>query len=213
MRRTRIKICGLTRGEDVDACVECGVDAIGIVLVRGSPRFVDVDQAAALRARVPAFVQVVALLMDPERTWVEQVLEGVQPDLLQFHGRETADFCVSWGRGYVKAVAMRGRDGPAIQQEIDAHAQARGLLLDAHAPGGQGGSGQQFDWSRLPRLERSRLILAGGLRPDNIRDAIGRVRPVAVDLSSGVESAPGIKVKEKIIDLVRQVRQADLECA
>ncbi len=213
MTPVRIKICGLTRVDDVLACVDAGVDAIGLVLVEKSPRALRPEQAAELRARVPAFVQVVALLMDPQAEEVEQVLQVVQPDLLQFHGRENAAFCSRWQRGYVKAVAMKGRPAGEIEAEIAAHAGARGILLDAHAPGEQGGSGQTFDWQCLPALERSRLILAGGLHPGNIRAAIAQVRPGAVDLSSGVETAPGIKSPDKIRQLVQQVRQAEQECA
>lgn len=212
-RRTRIKICGLTRVEDVQACVQSGVDAIGLVFVEQSPRNLTLEQGAALRAEIPAFVQVVALLMNPQAGQVEALLRQVQPDLLQFHGQETAAFCKQWRRGYLKAIAMKNRPMAEIEAEIAQHHQARGLLLDAHAPGEQGGSGQRFDWNHLPDVPRERLILAGGLRPDNIRAAIAQVRPGAVDLSSGVEQAPGIKSPEKIQQLVQQVRQADQECA
>ncbi len=211
--RTRIKICGLTRAEDVQACVRAGVDAIGLVFVEKSPRNLTLEQGAALRAEIPAFVQVVALLMNPDPRQVEAVLAQVQPDLLQFHGQESAAFCQQWRRGYLKAIAMKDRAMSEIEAEIAQHDPARGLLLDAHAPGGQGGSGQRFDWNHLPAIPRERLILAGGLRPDNIRAAIAQVRPGAVDLSSGVEQAPGIKSPEKIQQLVQQVRQADQECA
>lgn len=206
--RTRIKICGLRRPQDVQVAVDLGVDAIGLVFCAASPRHLDAGQAAALAQQIPAFVSLVALFLDPEPDLVASVLEQVQPELLQFHGQETASFCRSFGRRYMKAISM-GQGAAPPEQQMREHGQACGFVLDSHAPGGMGGSGQGFDWARVPAQAGGRVVLAGGLHPGNVAEAVRSARPYAVDVSSGVESAPGIKSAAKMADFVRAVRAAD----
>lgn len=194
MRRTRVKICGLTRAADVDAAVQAGADALGFVFTPRSRRCIDTDTARELVQRVPAFVARVGLFMDQDAAEVRRVLAAVPLTLLQFHGGENAGFCRQFGLPYIKAVAMGGEGqapGPG------AYPDAAALLLDSHEPGGSGGTGHAFDWSRIPPLPRP-LVLAGGLNPDNVRRAVRMVRPWAVDVSSGVEHEPGVKSAGKM---------------
>lgn len=202
--RTRVKICGLTRESDVACAVSAGADALGLVFHRSSPRFVDVDRAAALCRAVPAFVTVVGLFLDEDPDWVRQVVEAVPVELLQFHGTESPAYCQSFGRRYIKALGL-GEGGDTA--DLNAHEQAVGLLLDAHAPGQQGGTGQRLDWSRIPELGDRPWVLAGGLNPDNVAEAVRTARPYAVDVSSGVEISPGVKDPEKIIAFIDEVNR------
>src|SRR5690606_7495437 len=142
----RIKFCGITRAEDARTAVALGVDAVGFVFTRRSQRYVGVAQARAMRDTLPPFTSVVALFMDDEPAWVEDVIAGVRPDLLQFHGSESAGYATSFARPYLKAIPMAGADARSI---MEAHPQAAGFLLDSHAPGAAGGSGQPFDWSHV----------------------------------------------------------------
>ncbi len=190
MKQMRVKICGLTRARDVRAAVACGADAIGFVFVTGSKRLVDLPTAGELVRLVPAFVARVGLFLDQEAQEVRDVLEQVPLSLLQFHGGESAGFCRQFGRPYIKAVSMNSEQ--AMQQAEAEYTDAAALLLDSHEPGGLGGSGRVFDWGQVRRSERP-LILAGGLTPDNVRDAVRQSKPWGVDVSSGVEDAPGIK--------------------
>lgn len=180
-----------------------GVDAVGLVFYAKSPRHVSVAQAATLVVALPAFVTVTALFMDPSRAEVEQVLAQVRVELLQFHGSETAEFCGSFGRPYIKAVPMGSQADLAdyARRYVDAAA----LLLDSHAAGQKGGTGVSFDWASLPNLQGPPLILAGGLKPGNVAAAIRQVRPYGVDVSSGVESAPGVKDAVKLAAFVHEV--------
>ena len=198
----RIKFCGITRAEDARAAMALGVDALGFVFTRRSQRYVGVAQARAMRDALPPFTSVVALFMDDEPAWVEDVIAGLQPDLLQFHGNESAGYATSFARPYLKTIPMAGVDARAIAQ---AHPRAAGFLLDSHAPGAPGGSGLPFDWTRAPRLARP-LILAGGLDAANVARAIAVVRPYAVDVSSGIEVAPGIKDAARMRAFVDAVR-------
>jgi len=190
VKQTRVKICGLTRARDIRAAVACGADAIGFVFVTGSKRLVDLPTAGELVSLVPAFVARVGLFLDQEAQEVRDVLEQVPLSLLQFHGGENAGFCRQFGRPYIKAVSMNSEQ--AIQQAEAEYSDAAALLLDSHEPGGLGGTGRTFDWGQIRRCERP-LILAGGLTPDNVRDAVRQSKPWGVDVSSGVEDAPGIK--------------------
>lgn len=201
--RTRVKICGLTREEDVIAAVEAGADAIGLVFHQASPRAVSISQAADLCRRVPAFVTVVGLFLDEDAAWMEEVLSAVPLDLLQFHGTESPAYCQSFGRRYIKALGMAG-DG-SVAAAVSEHGRAAGFVLDGHAPGEQGGSGRSFDWSRAARLGAGPWILAGGLRAENVAEAVTAARPYAVDVSSGVEQSPGIKDPDKIIAFIKEV--------
>lgn len=191
MTRTRIKFCGLTRAEDVRCAIALGVDAIGFVLTRRSRRFVEPEQARALRDALPPFVSAVALFMDDAPDWVAEVVATMRPDLLQFHGEESGGFAERFDRPYLKAIPMGSVADVAAY--ADAHPRACGFLLDSHSTGAAGGSGEAFDWARFPHQLDRPLVLAGGLDAGNVAQAIALARPYAVDVSSGIESAPGIK--------------------
>lgn len=203
---TRIKFCGFTRAEDLDFALSLGVDAVGLIFDGRSKRAVALEVAAELREHVPVFVSVVALFRDAEAAQVVEVIDRIQPDLLQFHGSESAAFCERWGRPYLKAVPMAGSQD--LEDWCRRYPKARGLLLDSHAPGALGGTGQRFDWSRAPRALSKSWVLAGGLNPANVRQALTMANPPAVDVSSGIESAPGIKDPARMRAFVDAVRRA-----
>lgn len=204
---TRIKFCGITRVEDARRAADLGVDAIGFVLTRKSQRFVGLSQARAIRRALPPFMTVVALFLDDEPAWIEDVIAGLQPDLLQFHGSEAPGFAASFSRPYIKAVPMASvGDASAYAAQ---YPDASGFLLDGHAGGGLGGRGTAFDWTRVPHDPGRRIVLAGGLDARNVAQAIALVRPYAVDVSSGIEFAPGIKDAAKMRGFVDAVRAAD----
>ena len=207
MNRTRIKFCGLARLDDVRAAVELGVDAIGFVLTRKSRRFVEPAAARALRDQLPPFVSAVALFMDDDAAWIEQAIATLRPDLLQFHGAETASFAERFDRPYLKAVPMASIADVAAFAA--GHPRAGGFLLDSHAAGASGGSGEAFDWTRVPRAFARPLVLAGGLDASNVAQAIALARPYAVDVSSGIETAPGIKDAARMRAFVEAVHDAD----
>lgn len=204
--RTRIKICGLTRAEDVRAAVDLGVDAIGLVFYRPSPRFVDADHAARLCELIPPFVTTVGLFVNPGPGEVASVLEKVPLGLLQFHGDEREADCVASGRPYLKAARMR--PGFDLVNYAASFPSARGILVDAFVEG-YGGGGRVFDWSLIPAGFGRPLVLSGGLDARNVTEAIRRVHPAAVDVSSGVESAKGIKDHHEMARFVAGVRDAD----
>lgn len=205
--RTRIKICGITRPEDGAAAASAGADAVGFVFYPASPRLVDLDTAEQIAAAVPPFVARVALFLDPAAADVQAVIDRLRPDLLQFHGGESPAFCGCFGLPYLKAVPMGDQDtDPAAFAERFADAAA--LLLDSHSAGMPGGSGTGFEWSRGGPQSRP-VILAGGLTADNVGDAVRAARPYAVDVSSGVESAPGIKDAELINAFTEAVYRTD----
>ena len=204
--RTRVKICGITRIEDALVAAQAGADAIGLVFAQASPRCVSVAEAAAICRALPPFVSVVGLFVDADAAQVTQALGRVPLDLLQFHGSETPQFCRQFNRPYIKAIAMR--EGIDVHAEDRAFADAAGLLLDAHVAGLSGGSGKTFDWSRVPRGLARPIVLAGGLTPGNVADAIRQVRPYAVDVSSGVEQARGVKDAGKIAAFIEAVTTA-----
>jgi phosphoribosylanthranilate isomerase len=209
MTRTRIKICGITREEDLDAAVAAGADALGFVFYGPSSRYVTSERAAQLVARVPAFVKVVGLFVNEPSAVVAAVLDRVPLDLLQFHGDENAAYCAAFHRPWIKAA--RVKPGIDLLEYAGAFVGApgvAGLLLDAHVAG-YGGGGQSFDWSLIPPSLPLPVILSGGLHPGNVTDAVRRVKPWAVDVSSGVESARGIKDMRKITEFIAGVRDAD----
>lgn len=208
LRRTRIKFCGFTRASDLAEAVELGVDAVGLILVPASPRAVTLDAAAALKAAVPPFVSSVVLLRNPDAALVHEVLSRIRPSLLQFHGEESAEFCASFGHPYLKAIAMQ-KQTLTLAEIAAEYASAAALLLDGHAPGGLGGQGLAFDWRLATEAVGLPVMLAGGIRPDNVAAAIAAARPYAVDVSSGIEAAPGVKDSGKMRDFVREVRRAD----
>jgi phosphoribosylanthranilate isomerase len=208
--RTRIKICGLTREADVDAAVEAGADAVGFVLYERSPRHVSVERAAALARRLPPFVTPVTLFVNAAPVLIASAVGAIPNLLLQFHGDETQADCSATGRPFLRAARMAGDF-----DLLDFAAQfplAQGLLLDAHVDG-YGGGGKVFDWSLIPRNVRSPVVLSGGLHAGNVIEGILRVRPWAVDVSSGVESAKGIKDAEAIRRFCDAVREADARIA
>ena len=225
--RTRTKICGITRLDDALAAVDAGVDALGFVFVPASARAIDPAAAARIAAELPAFVTRVGLFLDAAPDEVAGALEAV-PDLVpQFHGTEAAAACERHGRPYLKALALGaatgGEDGgrgdgagpPPANEPAAAYASATGFLLDSHAPGALGGTGVALDWTALEAavaaLDGRPLVLAGGLGPGNVREAIRALRPFAVDVSSGVESAKGIKDHDAVRAFLRAVRDADRE--
>lgn len=189
--RTRVKICGITCPEDGVMAAELGADAIGLVFCPPSPRFVNMKTAQRIVAALPPFIMVVGLFMNAKPAMVRAVLASVRIDLLQFHGDEEPDTCAVFGRPYLKAVPM-GADVDVRDYERR-FAAASGLVLDSHGSQKMGGTGQRFDWARIPTERQKPLILAGGLHPSNVVEAIQQVRPYAVDVSSGVESAKGVK--------------------
>jgi len=220
MHRTRVKICGLSREPDVQAAAALGADAVGFVCFAGSPRFVEPGRLAALARIVPPFVTPVLLFVDAGRAQVQEALGAVPQALLQFHGSESPEFCGSFGRPYLRAVAVA--DGVDLLECEAAFAGAAALLADTPAdafadgsPAVFGGTGRTFAWERLPASDRRRLplILAGGLRADNVAAAISAARPYAVDVSSGVESSRGIKSVERMRDFLAAVRAADARAA
>ena len=204
---TRVKICGITRLADAQVCVHEGVDALGLVFYAKSPRNISVQQAASICQSLPAFVTSVALFKDATAMLVEQVIEETQVDLLQFHGSESVAFCEQFSRPYVKALGVAGSSG--IENQAAQYATSKGILLDSHAPGKAGGTGETFDWACIPNSLRQRLILAGGLDASNVATAIRTARPYAVDASSGVEVSAGKKDAEKIQAFMQRVREAD----
>ena len=205
--RTRIKFCGLTRAGDVRLAVELGVDALGFVFAAGSPRRIELEQAIALRDAVAPFVDVVALFMDNPAVEVGGVVRALRPTVLQFHGAENDAFCRGFGLPFIKTLPMGA--GPAdAARARKRYPSASAFLLDGHAPGQPGGRGERFDWAAIPDLGRP-WILAGGLDAGNVGEAIATAHPYAVDVSSGIESAPGQKDGRKMQQFVDEVRRAD----
>ena len=206
-QRTRIKFCGITRAEDIRIAVSLGVDAIGLILVPGSPRCLTLARARELRAQVPAFVATVVLSLDADPAETVRQAAILRPTLWQFHGSESPEDCARIGVPYLKAVPMAQ---PQHALEFAArYPGASGFVLDSHAAGGQGGSGKAFDWARIPQDLDAPIVLAGGLTPDNVFDAVNAVQPYALDVSSGIESAPGIKDVARMRAFVDAVRRAD----
>ncbi|NBA82837.1 phosphoribosylanthranilate isomerase [Pseudomonas putida] len=206
MSNVRSKICGITRIEDALAAAEAGADAIGFVFYAKSPRAVDVRQARAIIAELPPFVTTVGLFVNASRCELNEILEVVPLDLLQFHGDETPQDCEGYHRPWIKA--LRVRPGDDLEAACQLYAGARGILLDTYVPGVPGGTGEAFDWSLVPAHLGKPIILAGGLSADNVGQAIARVKPYAVDVSGGVEQAKGIKDAAKIEAFMRAVKQA-----
>lgn len=204
--KTRIKICGLTREEDVDAAVAAGADAIGLVFYPPSPRYVTLERAAALVRRVPPFVDVVGLFVNEPADVVRAACAALPINVLQFHGDESPEYCRQFARPYLRAA--RVKPGLDLVEFAGSFPDARGLLLDAFVEG-YGGGGHVFDWTLIPPGLPGYLVLSGGLNAENVGDAIGRVRPIAVDVSSGVEMSKGIKDHSKIAAFVAAVRKAD----
>jgi phosphoribosylanthranilate isomerase len=209
MTRTRIKICGITREEDLAAAVAAGADALGFVFYAPSPRYVTPERVTQLTAHVPAFITKVGLFVNEAPAVVRAVLHNAPLDLLQFHGDEDAAYCSQFGKPWIKAARVKpDLDLLEYATRFAGALGVSGLLLDAHVEG-YGGGGQTFDWSLIPRSLPLPVILSGGLHPGNVVEAVRAVRPWAVDVSSGVESARGIKDAQKITEFIAGVRDAD----
>jgi len=206
--RTRIKICGITRLCDARQVAELGGDAIGLVFHSKSPRAVALDTAVQIRLAMPPFVTVTALFMNENEGWIKRVLETVKPDCLQFHGEETPEFCQQWSRPFIKAIPMGSEKNASHYAQR--YPQAQGFLLDSNVAGRQGGSGDTFDWSKIPSTFDFPLVLAGGLNPANVAAAITQVKPWGIDISSGVEQSKGIKNSELIVQLFNEVKRVDV---
>jgi len=202
----RVKICGITRPQDMHAACDAGADALGFVFYEKSPRHVTIAAAAELVCALPPFVQSVGLFVNADPEFIESVLRSVPLDLLQFHGDETPADCARFGRPYIKAVRVN-QDTDLLKYAADFEA-ARGLLLDAYVPGVPGGTGERFDWSLIPANLTKAVVLSGGLTPDNVAEAVEQVRPWAVDVSSGVEAAKGIKDAHKIAQFIAKAKEA-----
>ncbi len=201
--RTRIKICGITRAEDAVTAVQAGADALGFVFYPPSPRYVEVEQAANIIRDLPPFITSVALFVNADRETIARVVGETGIDLIQFHGNECPDYCAEHGRPWIKAVRMK--DDVNLDKVAADYADARALLLDAYRPGVPGGTGEAFDWERIPRHLAGRIVLAGGLTPENVTRAIRQVHPWAVDVSGGVEAEKGIKDPDRIQRFIRGV--------
>lgn len=202
----RIKICGITRSEDALEAARLGADALGFVFYAPSARATDSATARHIISALPPFVTTVALFVDADAAAVRAVLNNVKIDLLQFHGNEDAQFCTSFGLPYLKAVRM----APEVNllQYAVSHPGAAGILVDSYVEGVAGGTGATFDWARIPSNFGRPIVLSGGLDADNVGAAIARVRPWAVDVSSGVEAGKGIKDKTKMARFIEGVRNA-----
>jgi len=207
MHRTRVKICGLTRESDLAAAVTAGADAVGLVFYAPSPRAIEVERARTLVDMLPPFVTSVGLFVDAEPDFVRSALVRVPLAMLQFHGEESPAYCDAFRRPWIKAIRMRPEtDLRALTQQYQG---ARGLLLDTYDPAAVGGTGRRFDWDLVPGWLAPRIILAGGLDPDNVAEAIRQVGPYGVDVSGGVESARGIKDRARLEAFLQGVRDGD----
>ncbi len=206
---TRIKICGITRADDARAAAASGADALGLVFHGKSPRHVTLQQARRVAGAIPPFVTCVGLFVNPEAAEVHEALREVPLDVLQFHGEEAPEFCAQFGRPYIKAI--RVKSGVDLVQCATRYAHAQGLLLDAFVEGAHGGTGASFDWALIPHGLALPVILSGGLHAGNVAEGVRQVRPYAVDVSSGVEAAKGIKDAAKVAAFINEVRRIDVQ--
>lgn len=202
----RVKICGITSPEQALMAQDAGADLLGLVIYPKSSRYVDVQRAVQIRQVIGPKTQCVVLLVNADETLVHEVIEQVQPDLLQFHGDESPVFCQQFNFPYIRAIRMR--EGLDIDAAVSAYHAEGGFLFDAWSEDQYGGTGHQFDWSRLPTSTNYPLILAGGLSPENVAEAVRLVKPDMVDVSGGVESSPGIKDRVKVAAFVRHAKEA-----
>jgi len=203
--RTRVKICGITREQDACEAVASGADAIGLVFYPESPRYVDIEKARKIAGAVAPFVTIVGLFVNADPADIRDVVAAVPLALLQFHGQETNQDCNEFGLPFIKSIAMQSTTD--LSSEIGKYPDASGFLLDAYQPETHGGGGKTFNWEQVPGKHRDPVILAGGLTPENVALAIRTTQPYAVDVSSGVESASGIKSRDKILAFMTGVQQ------
>ena len=204
MTQTRVKICGLRQADDAIFAAHAGADAIGLVFYPPSPRSVDTATAAEIALALPPFIACVGLFVDATAAEIDRVLSLVPLSLLQFHGDETAQFCDQFQLPWIKAVRMRNNIN--LHQQRQLYSQAQGLLLDAYKPGVPGGTGDRFDWQRIPADIATDVVLAGGIDADNVQPAIQQVKPWAIDVSGGVESHKGVKDRAKIAAFMGQAK-------
>ena len=214
--RTRVKICGITRLEDALAAVNAGADALGMVFYEPSPRNIDISKAAEIAKKIPGFVSLVGLVVNAGKERVQQILSEVPLQVVQFHGDEMPDECDAIDHHYIKAMRLgtegSGLSGESLRKEINSFESAAGVLLDTYRKGTPGGTGEKFDWDLVPQsdeIQGKPIILAGGLTPENVFEAVKTVKPYAVDVSGGVESEPGIKDAARIRAFLESVRDAD----
>lgn len=207
VKRTRVKICGITRSDDARSAIEAGADAIGLVFWPQSSRAVSIDVAKHICRAVPAFVSIVALTVDATRDEVREIVDSLPVTMMQFHGNESPEFCQSFNVPFIKAIRMR--PGVDLNKEITRYQTAQGILLDTYQKGLPGGTGESFDWRLIPESHRNSIVLAGGLNAQNIFQAVKQLRPYAVDVSGGVELSPGVKDSQKINEFIANVHLAD----
>ena len=203
MNRVRIKFCGITRPADALCAVELGADAVGLNFYRGSQRCVDFETAGEIISVLPPFISKVGLFVNQDEDEIRMIINGLPLDYLQFHGDESPQDCSRYDKPYIKSIKMT--DTVDLVLESGKYHQCAGLLLDAYVEGMAGGTGQKFDWARVPSVLTRPVILAGGLTPENVKAAVIQVKPFAVDVSSGVESSPGIKDPDKMAAFVNEV--------
>lgn len=203
----RVKICGVTTPEAARHAAQAGADAIGLMFYAESPRYIDdLARARAIAQAAGPLVAVVGLFVNANAAWVNEVLQAVPLSVLQFHGDEPEEFCQAFARPYLKALRMK--PGLDVEAEAARYASAQGVLLDAYKPGVPGGTGETFAWDRVPKRLAATIVLAGGLTPANVADAVRTVRPWAVDVSGGVEAAPGTKAPDLVEQFIRNAKQA-----
>jgi phosphoribosylanthranilate isomerase len=202
--RTRVKICGITRPEDALVAAQFGADAIGLVFYQKSPRSVTIEQAQIIMQALPAFVTTVGLFVNAKASLVYEILAELPLDLLQFHGDELPEYCQQFAKPYIKALRMSPNIN--LQTAAQDYTKAKALLLDTYVKGVAGGTGKVFDWQQVPANLSKPIILAGGLNPDNVNQAISTLHPYAVDVSGGVESSKGIKNADKIAAFIKGVQ-------
>ncbi len=212
-RRTRFKVCGITNEKDAMAAVENGADALGFIFVESSPRYIAPEEARKITKKIPAFVQIVGVFMDHDPVELEEIIEYSRLTCVQLHGRETPDYCRLLGKAVPPCKIVKAfRVGSGFDHDqLTAYKKyVSGILLDTYVKGQEGGTGKVFDWSLITDDNlRSQLILAGGISPDNVTQAITTVRPFSLDVSSGVEMSPGKKDHAKIKEFAAKVREAD----
>ena len=206
LKRTRVKICGITTPEDANAAVAAGADAIGLVFYAASPRCVSISLAKQITENISPFVNCVGLFVDADDAYISEVIKEVAIDTLQFHGQETEQACALFNRPYIKAVRMN--ESICLHDEVEKYSSAKALLLDAYVKGVPGGTGKAFDWSIIPNNLSKPIILAGGLDGNNVKNAIYQVHPYAVDVSGGVEKKKGIKDPVKIKKFISETMNA-----
>lgn len=203
--QTRIKFCGMTTQQDVQYAIDLAIDALGFVFVKESSRMLTIEQAEKLVEKIPPFIVKVGLFMNTEAAYIQDVLNTVRLNLLQFHGSENEEFCKQFSLPYLKAVPMGTT--ASVSDFCFNFPTATGFVLDSHAVGQMGGSGEAFEWSNIPKNLEKPIILAGGLTPNNVAEAVRVVRPYAVDVSSGIETSQGIKDLAKMEHFIKEVRR------